>query len=223
MKSKQYALLFCTFLWFSQASAQKEFELGFNSTNLVRNVIGFVGENGLSSEPYTLSLRLASEGSAIRFGIGGAYKTRNNQEFSTGVLNNQTSNLALSIGYEVRKQIAPKLRYFYGAEGIYSSSKENNDFRGNFGSIITTTNTANKSYILSPFFGVQFEINNWMAISTKSRLVLELSEDMKETFDRPNAIHKGPNYTVNHHLQHILPNAIFLYFNLSEIPSLKRK
>jgi hypothetical protein len=223
MKIKHLPFLFCVLLYANHAEAQRSFELGFNSTNVVQNTIGFVGNITAPTEPYTLSFRAANEDNAFRFGLGGGYRTENNQEFGTGILNSHGSHITLSFGYEVRKKIVPKLRYFYGMEASFTNKKDYNNFLffNPTSSLAIETTDGEKSYTLSPFFGLHYQINKWMGVSTKSRVALTLLETMTETRDPASGIHKGPAYTVDYKLLHILPNSIYLYFNLSEIPTLK--
>jgi hypothetical protein len=208
----------------SKSEAQKTVELGFNSTDVIQNDIGFVGNNPQTIEPYTLSFRLGDERGAFRFGMGGGYASENNQQFSTGVLNTEASHLDLSIGYEWRVPIGQKIRFFYGAEGIYSSIQNQSDFTSILPtqSFITTTQNGEKRYTASPFFGLHYQFNQWIAISTKSRMNFTLSEKVEETADQSNGIVQGPDYTIDYYFNHILPNSIYIYFNLDKLPSIKK-
>lgn len=220
---RKISVLTLTMMLGTFAFGQRNFELGFNATNVIQNAVGLVGNSDAVIEPYTISMRFANDDNAIRIGVGGGYSTLNNQQFSTGILNQRGHHFDLAFGMEKRHQIHKKFRIFYGAEAIFSLSEEVNvfDFFISSSSFTTTTTNGEKAYALSPFFGLHFQANDWLGISTKSRLDFVVSETVQSTVDQSTGVNRGPDYTVNYIVRHNLPNSIYLYFNLNELSKLK--
>lgn len=224
MIKKCIASLIPLLLIYHNSSGQRALELGLNSTDVIQNVIGFVGNSTQSIEPYTVSLRLANDKGAYRFGVGGGFSSENNQQIGAGVLDSRTSSVVISFGHEWRRPVAKKLRLFYGLEGIFSSTQSRSKFNSfdPFQSFTSLTNTGEKRYTASPFFGLHYQFNNWIGVSTKSRMNISISETMIATEDGVNGIKKGPHYTVNYYVSHALPNSIYVYFNLDQLPRINK-
>jgi|GEM_PF-3852187 len=210
-------VLLCT-----QVKAQKTWDLGLNTTSVLQNTIGLNTNSTEIVEPYSLIFRYGNDSGAFRFGIGGGLSTDNNQTFSTGVLSTNTNALNLALGYELRKQVTPRLRYFFGLEGVYGKEEEFSTFEFTLSSSFQTATTSNthEYYMLSPFFGLQFQINDWLAISTKSRMEFRMTESVEEAFDESTGTKIGPNKSTDYSIHHYLPNSIYLYFNLSGLKSI---
>jgi hypothetical protein len=190
----------------------KGIELGLNITS---TLAGFFNSGGdrTGSDPYFLSLKIASPTGAIRIGAYGALKKENTFQCNNNicgerVLNNTAFNLRA--GYEWRTPISQRFLFFWGIDGIFKwdANETVTNFQGQGGSALIANRKI--GFGGGGVAGVQFWLSKRIALSTETSLYAVAVAGSNELSIPPATSKKTP--VSSFEIMPILPSSLFFTF-----------
>lgn len=145
-------------------------EIGINVTDLLVRTTG--NQTGLVSAnfPFTIKRKMSNK-SYIRFGFGVDFSTSEN----SFTVSEDLIQWAARIGLEKRVNISPRFLLLYGLDVMVLSFEER--LRNDAVEIVTK----NFSYGAGPVLGLQFKINDRLALEIESNLYSWVHESSRET------------------------------------------
>lgn len=193
-----------------------QFQAGINVTSFVRQFVNFSGSNNnIATSPYTLSFKafkmLRNKNSQIGLRLGSGYT---NENFSNVNATNSNStfdeSLDLRIGIEYQKMITKKWIAFVGFD--YISQKETVNTESKFISSGTEfLSTNNRTTLMDGagfIFGMQFNLNKFLALSTEASYYYSDSWTRNATFSSNSNNNQPPSNSKNTSTNLILPNVL---------------
>ncbi|MEM7162937.1 MAG: hypothetical protein AAF487_10930 [Bacteroidota bacterium] len=180
-------------------------EFGVNATHLVSNLIPFEGVAAI--EP-TASLIFFKRGNGRLYWRNGLNVDANKLETEFDETKNHL--LMLKTGFEIKNSIAKSWTIHYGSEilGFWqgSSTKSTDPFFGEFENKQRTN-----SYGLNFMYGIQWLINERIALSSEGSFFAAITMDTSET-------DSGPGFPVNtiktngYGIDFVVPNSIYFSY-----------
>ena len=158
---------FYTTAWTQMDGVKRDYklrhEVGFNATQLISNMfsqnIGNVG-------PFSFIYKFhPSPKGAIRLGFGGSFLDNKQIINITEERNNNILEANARLGYEFRKALDTNWRTLFGVDAIAAYDERTTVFESSFDVVTTSSNETR--YGASPFFGIEFKINQHIRISTE--------------------------------------------------------
>jgi len=171
MKKIYFTLICCLPFWL-QAQTSKYTELGFNTSPLLTTFIS-IGQVEASNPPVAFTWkRVKNNGRVLRMGIGF------NLRSETGFIEPNTNKFFFNIGFERRRNITEKWKYYWGGDLIFN--RENN-FR--------ERSLIGDGVGLGPILGIRYVINDKISFSTESTLYLVFGDETFMSFIPPTSIY----------------------------------
>lgn len=156
----------------------KQFELGFNSTLLTRQILNLSAAN-IEQSPYDFSLRYnfsPQNNFALRFGTGWRSETSKRIDKNSGSATSQdnefnNSSLDFRLGFEVRKNMGKHFSAHLGFDFIsrISSNSSKNTNPSGFNKVEDKA----KSLGLGPTLGIQWTFNKHLALYTEGNVYFQ--------------------------------------------------
>ncbi len=135
-------------------------QFGFDATGFIAQFLNF-GSTSSGSSPYVLTYRKLGAKKNIRFGLGGSFNITEDRV---------TNAIEFRVGNERYRDFEKRWRALYGWDfklgGFYNSDGNNN---------VTT----NFKVGASPFFGLQFRINERLSVSTEAAYTFWLGQTVR--------------------------------------------
>ncbi|MEI7979006.1 MAG: hypothetical protein WCI53_09200 [Bacteroidota bacterium] len=197
-----------------------QFQAGINVISFVRQFVNFSGSNNnIATSPYSINFKalkkLDNKNSLIGLRLGSGYSNTN---FSDANATNSNStfieSLDIRIGIEYQKMITKRWTAFAGFD--YISQKATNNTESKFTNSGTEFISTNKRTTLMDgagfIFGMQFNLNKYLALSTEASYYYTDSWSRSATFSSNNSNNQPPSISKNTTTSLILPNV--LHFTL---------
>ena len=181
-------------------------ELGLNVTSLLTDLLG--NNNRTDAGNYLITYKKVKDNTAFRMGVGINVSVKNDNTRNFNIqLNNQ--NFQLRLGKEWRHSISSKLQYYFGADGLVGSRREENNGAVNTGVIIQSDNT----FIVGggPVLGFQFALYDKLLLGTEGALYANFNRTTRDfqTFNISSAAFPSKK-SDGFDLQMQLPKFLFL-------------
>lgn len=147
-------------------------ELGLNVTSLLTDLLG--NNNRVETGDYLISYKKLNGNTAFRVGVTANFSIKKEDNFNFN--NNLTNqNFQLRMGKEWRHSIAPKLEYYFGADGIMGTKLEQSSASISGGVIIQS----NRLITLGggPVLGFQYALFERLLLGTEGALYAALSRN----------------------------------------------
>lgn len=152
-------LSFTTFLFSQNENYNRQ--VGFDATGFVTQFLN-LGSSSSGSSPYVFTYRRLGDKKNIRFGLGGSFNIAEERVINT---------LEFRVGKERFKDFEKRWRALYGWDfklgGFYNSDRNDN--------ISTSLRIG-----ASPFFGLQFRINERLSVSTETAYNFWLGQTVRD-------------------------------------------
>lgn len=171
MKKLFVAVLCCTTV-FLHAQKTKRTELGFNTSPLLTTFIS-IGATQTSNPPIAFTWkRIRENGRALRMGLGF------NLRSETGFIEPNTNKFYFHIGFERRRDITEKWKYYWGGDILFNRE---NSFR--------ERSLIGDGVGLGPVLGLHFMFNEKISLSTESSMYLMFGDEASFNFIPPISIY----------------------------------
>ena len=191
----------------------KRFEVGFNTTPLIKQVFNLSGNN-LPQSPYDFTFRyyLKQGKMAYRFGTGIRYHEDKDVDITSGGATGAETRFkdelyAFRNGFEIVKQVNRRIRTHLGADFIYTYS--------NNGSSNSFTDISDKTRQIGggPILGLSFDISKSFSLYTEASMYVAQAKtttinDRKQGFPPRKTTTEGTTKT----LTTALPTTLYLTF-----------
>lgn len=183
--------------------------LGMNGTSFVKNFLSFNDVNSMGSSPFQFTFRyITTSNFAMRAGLG--ISALNFEEKDGDNVQKVNSNsLDISIGFEKRSVVAKRWLVFGGLD-LIAVSDISTSSTSSSGQIFTSKSNSSGGGA-APLFGIQFNINDRISLSTETQLRVLYTKG-KETFESPGNNTTSPEETTTLSVTPILPG--FIHFNV---------
>ena len=227
MKVKNYLILWAIALPFSliaqendntdlrvipsvDAPKAKRFEIGFNTTPLIKQVFNLSGNN-LPQSPYDFSVRyyFRNNTMAYRFGTGIRYHEEKDVDILSGGATGSETKFkeelyAFRNGVEWIKPINKRLKTHLGADFIYT-------YRNN-GSSNSFNDLSDKTTLIGggPVLGLNFELSKSFSLYTETSIYVAQAKTVNDRKQRPAS--KTTSEGTTKTLTSILPTTLYLTF-----------
>lgn len=202
-------LVFLPILSFGQK--KKHWEIGINSTQLLRNA--FAQNPVGDEEDFTFFIKRGSKNLLIRTHLGIKVSGKSTSFSGTGQELLAKYNLwQLALGLEKRKKVYKGLSMTFGADvlgSLYHEHSESFVFGPNGGSRINNDLVRNIGGF-APFLGLRYSFSKWLAISTESSLIVNYGQELNETKAGETILKSELSDIFT--FTHSLPKSIYLVF-----------
>ncbi len=176
-----------------------------------KNDVGFSARffNNPASPYLLMYKRQVAPALALRFGIALSISSqRSNAQDNTSYNKFTTSSIAPSLGLEWQKSLAKNFTFYAGTDFRYAvNSNKSEDFANNV--LVNQSFGDNKTYTISPFLGLRYNIIEQLYVATEVNLNVAYSETTNTNKNIPagtTAINKSYTYSA------ILQPAVGLFF-----------
>ncbi len=154
-----FLMIISTFVFSQEESKVRKTEIGIDVTSLITSTIGNGINPSISDFPFTIKNRIKEENRYFRIGMGVNVAT------SLDLFTDQSSKSSrynLRLGVEKREAIGGRFSLLYGLDLFGKYSKQT------IGSSFADIENLGLTFGTSPFLGVQFKINNRIALELES-------------------------------------------------------
>ena len=175
----------------STAQSEKEIpknEFGTDIIYLVQQVFNFnQGEFYRPYSPaYSVTYKRHFKKITTRIAIGGSSSsTEIDNDLNADELRNVSQQLNYRVGVEKSMAIHKKWNFYYGIDFKHSTSKNRNDGNYSNGDFRYGYERTSSSLGLSPFFGIEFKINDKMSLQTEANFIAYLSNSTNNQLITP--------------------------------------
>jgi hypothetical protein len=221
-------LMLSTHLLSAQDHVSPKNSVGINATGFVANYLNF-GGNVQTNNPYIFIYNRDIGPGTIRFGFDINGNITDDNRFVNNTADLRESQWDARLGYSWSKEISKRFDLIYGADLIYGESNFYRKTKQNFWtqtgiqSVDNITINDTKTYGAGPIAGIQFNVNEKIALYTEARLYGRYQE-MKQGFKYenvseelltqfPNNFHNNVFDSFNKDVNIYLPLDIYLIFN----------
>ena len=199
-------LVLTSFMLFGQkkghSSSKNKFYLGFNSTNVIKNLLSFTSNE--TDDPYTLVGLYSKKKMALRFGLGVNFKTTQNDK--TILADNSYSKIDIRFGFQRSKKMWNNLFFTYGLDIIAGWEKDFTVRESFYNTEISWSGGG------GPVLGVLFHVNDRLSLSTESSFYFRYTN--KTSKFKPVWSEEEVDVSDVYVFRHVLPNALYVYFRL---------
>ena len=179
-------------------------EIGVDATYFIKNILDF-GSNNFTRDIYFLSYKRFFNKFAFRFGFDMSYS---NYKYDHNNYNKNQNYFALRTRYglEHRSNFSDKWTFYYGADFIlhYYNSKSYES------STSVTTKSKGLKIGFGPIFGIEFNINKRLSLSTEGSLYGTLN--VSETINEGGYPSNDNSSYISSYINATLPKTIFIKY-----------
>ena len=205
-------LLMPLFVFSQNRSKDKHWEVGLNSTQLLRNLFAQNPSGEVGN--FTFFVKTGTEKNLFRAHFGGSLVDKeenfNNQ---SQFLTTKSSEVHIGLGFERRKAIYKKLQLVWGGDILPSYSIDNTStsffFSSGFGEI--TNRTEILGIGTGPIIGLRYAFSKYFSISTESSLYVTYSQGKNVT--RENGVILTDKTISEFVVSHSLPQSLYVVIN----------
>ncbi|MBX7053270.1 MAG: hypothetical protein K1X54_14645 [Flavobacteriales bacterium] len=160
-------------------SGKGQIMLGMNATSFVKNFLSFNDVSTTGSSPFQFTFRYITPSHfAFRAGLGVA-AVNTEDKGDDDVTKNSISTFDFSVGFEKRSLVAKRWTVFGGVDLLATSDMSTNEnTSGDFK--FKSTNKSNGGGV-APLFGIQFNINDRISLSTETQLKVLYTKGKRTT------------------------------------------
>jgi len=164
--------LLCCLSVFLKAQSNKKTEIGFNASPLLTTFVS-IGQAQAANPPIGFTWKRVRENRrALRIGLGF------NLRSETGFLEPNTNRFYFHIGFERRRDITEKWKYYWGGDLLFN--RENS---------FSERSLIGDGAGLGPVIGLLYVFNDKISLSTESSMYLIFGDETSFSFIPPTSIY----------------------------------
>ncbi|MCC7296925.1 MAG: hypothetical protein IT244_01225 [Bacteroidia bacterium] len=214
MFSKKLIVL-AAFMVSIAAKAQVKHQLGFNSSQFVKQFIVFNSTSNISNNPYLITYRMMTKKINYRFGIGGnysnTYEDLKGSKYYTNTLSYQSN---IRLGIDFKKQISKHWFCYSGLDVVMARNNQLIQYDPKPGMTVSpkkTTRTG-KTNGLTSCFTIEYRISDHITVFTEGNLNFSQNKTYEniENPDFPSS--SSENHTKTGNINFSSPLSIFFSF-----------
>lgn len=169
---KLFIAALCGMSVFLQAQNTKKIEIGFNMSPLLTTFVS-IGQVQSANPPIAFTWKRIKENRrALRMGFGF------NLRSETGFVEPNTNRFYFHIGFERRREISEKWKYYWGGDLLFNRE---NSFR--------ERSLIGDGVGLGPALGLLYAFNEKISLSTESSMYLVFGDETSFSFIPPTSIY----------------------------------